>query len=319
MPAAAPQARRILRSAGDTRMTWPNSEPIAPPVTMIGPSAPNGRAGADGDRRRERLGDGRAGGDAALLGEHRLHRLGDAVAPDHRRPLGEQADDERRRATATTTSRGLAWRWVNDGGWKPRWPNMATLVIRAMRCSSTQAAPPPASQPDGASRGESAMRRGGRRPVHRGKIVSCDDMASGHTEAAPSGLTDEDFARLLAFRDGLRALPALERGAGAARRASRRRSTSCCWPCGATARTPSLGDVADHLLLRHHSAVELVDRAVRAGLVERVPTLTTTVSSASTAHRGGRPQAARPGSAAHLEELSRIGPRFAALWSHLPD
>ena len=42
MPAAAPDARRILRSLGDTRTTWPSSEPIAPPVTMMGPSAPNG-------------------------------------------------------------------------------------------------------------------------------------------------------------------------------------------------------------------------------------------------------------------------------------
>ena len=32
---------------------------------------------------------------------------------------------------------------------------------------------------------------------------------------------------------------------------------------------PSIGDVAEHLLLRHHSVVELVDRAERAGLVER--------------------------------------------------
>ena len=29
-------------------------------------------------------------------------------------------------------------------------------------------------------------------------------------------------------------------------------------------------EVAEHLLLRHHSVVELVDRAVTAGLVERV-------------------------------------------------
>ena len=42
MPAAAPAASRILRSDGETRMTWPSSEPMAPPVTMIGPSAPNG-------------------------------------------------------------------------------------------------------------------------------------------------------------------------------------------------------------------------------------------------------------------------------------
>ena len=32
---------------------------------------------------------------------------------------------------------------------------------------------------------------------------------------------------------------------------------------------PTIGDVAEHLLLRHHSAVELVNRAQAAGLVER--------------------------------------------------
>ncbi len=32
---------------------------------------------------------------------------------------------------------------------------------------------------------------------------------------------------------------------------------------------PSVGDIADYLLLRHHSAVELIDRAEAAGLVVR--------------------------------------------------
>jgi DNA-binding MarR family transcriptional regulator len=32
---------------------------------------------------------------------------------------------------------------------------------------------------------------------------------------------------------------------------------------------PTIGELAAHLLLRHHSAVELVDRAQRAGLVRR--------------------------------------------------
>ena len=35
-------------------------------------------------------------------------------------------------------------------------------------------------------------------------------------------------------------------------------------------RGPTIGEVSDHLLLRHHSAVELVNRAQAAGLVERV-------------------------------------------------
>ncbi len=32
---------------------------------------------------------------------------------------------------------------------------------------------------------------------------------------------------------------------------------------------PTIGEVADYLALRHHSAVELVDRAQRAGLLQR--------------------------------------------------
>ena len=35
-------------------------------------------------------------------------------------------------------------------------------------------------------------------------------------------------------------------------------------------RGPTIGEVADYLVLRHHSAVELVDRADSAGLVVRV-------------------------------------------------
>ncbi len=32
---------------------------------------------------------------------------------------------------------------------------------------------------------------------------------------------------------------------------------------------PTVGELADYLLLRHHSTVELIDRAVAAGLVQR--------------------------------------------------
>ena len=42
MPAAAPAASRIFRSSALMRTTCPTSEPSAPPVAMIGPSAPNG-------------------------------------------------------------------------------------------------------------------------------------------------------------------------------------------------------------------------------------------------------------------------------------
>src|SRR3546814_7558339 len=42
MPAAAPATNRVLRSDELMFSDWANSEPIAPPVMMIGPSAPNG-------------------------------------------------------------------------------------------------------------------------------------------------------------------------------------------------------------------------------------------------------------------------------------
>ncbi len=43
MPAAAPATSSVLRSAVDRWKNCANSEPKAPPVMMIGPSAPKGR------------------------------------------------------------------------------------------------------------------------------------------------------------------------------------------------------------------------------------------------------------------------------------
>ena len=42
IPAAAPATRRLRRSAAVRRKNWPTMEPTAPPVRMIGPSAPKG-------------------------------------------------------------------------------------------------------------------------------------------------------------------------------------------------------------------------------------------------------------------------------------
>src|SRR5215467_5309482 len=42
IPAAAPQASNVLRSVAVVRSSCPTNEPSAPPVAMIGPSAPNG-------------------------------------------------------------------------------------------------------------------------------------------------------------------------------------------------------------------------------------------------------------------------------------
>ncbi|MDQ1492721.1 MAG: hypothetical protein QOJ23_5235 [Actinomycetota bacterium] len=81
---------------------------------------------------------------------------------------------------------------------------------------------------------------------------------------------------------------------------------------------PTIGDVAESLLLRHHSAVELVDRAVAAGLVHR------TRDSAD--HRIVRLHLTPLGAqriselaAAHTEELARFAGRLRALWAGLDD
>jgi DNA-binding MarR family transcriptional regulator len=83
-------------------------------------------------------------------------------------------------------------------------------------------------------------------------------------------------------------------------------------------RGPAISDVAQYLLVRHNSAVELVDRAVRAGLVQRDPddddarvvrlTLTPLGSMRLEAMAG-----------ATMEEVARLAPRMAPLWAGLDD
>jgi len=81
-------------------------------------------------------------------------------------------------------------------------------------------------------------------------------------------------------------------------------------------RGPTMGEVADYLLLRHHSAVGLVDRADAAGLVERVRD--------HEDHRVVRVLLTPQGnkrletlSALHLEELERLALRLPSAWRGL--
>lgn len=81
-------------------------------------------------------------------------------------------------------------------------------------------------------------------------------------------------------------------------------------------RGPTIGELSDYLLSRHHSVVGLVDRAEGAGLVQRV--------TDPDDHRMVRVSLTRSGSehlerlgAQHLEELSRMAPRMRELWDGL--
>ena len=79
---------------------------------------------------------------------------------------------------------------------------------------------------------------------------------------------------------------------------------------------PTIGDIAELLLIRHHSAVELIDRAERAGLIERrrdpndqrVVRLALSRSGASKLQRV---------SEANLLEIRRLGREFRDVWTTL--
>jgi len=128
-------------------------------------------------------------------------------------------------------------------------------------------------------------------------------------------LDDRDFERLLGVRDGLRRFlrwsEAQAKAAGITP-AQHQLLLAIRGHRGA----PSVGDVSEHLLLRHHSAVELVDRAVAAGLVAR--------EADRDDHRVVRLRLTAAGerclhdlSATHLEELDRLSPRLRAVWTGL--
>ncbi len=81
---------------------------------------------------------------------------------------------------------------------------------------------------------------------------------------------------------------------------------------------PTIGDVAGYLMLRHHSAVGLVDRAAKAGMIERQedPGDRRVVRLRLTPLGLGTLQQL---SALHLEEIQRLTPRIQEISQGLKD
>ena len=79
---------------------------------------------------------------------------------------------------------------------------------------------------------------------------------------------------------------------------------------------PAIGDVAEWLQLRHHSTVELVDRAVDAGLLERTTDAEDRRRQRLTLTRKGAASLASL-SAAHREELRRFREEMAEILREL--
>jgi DNA-binding MarR family transcriptional regulator len=83
-------------------------------------------------------------------------------------------------------------------------------------------------------------------------------------------LTGEDYENLLTFRASLRRfLHWSETQARTAGLTPAQHQLMLAVKGHPGAQGPAIGDLAGYLMLRHHSTVELVDRAVAAGLVER--------------------------------------------------
>lgn len=123
-------------------------------------------------------------------------------------------------------------------------------------------------------------------------------------------LSDATYAQLLALRTSLRRFERWsERQARAAGLTPAQHQLLLAVRGHADRRGPTVGEVADYLLLRHHSVVELVDRADAAGLIRR--------ERDGDDHRVVRLRLTPTGaerlealSALHLEELARLTARL---------
>lgn len=130
-------------------------------------------------------------------------------------------------------------------------------------------------------------------------------------------LTDADYEDLLTLRTGLRRfLRWSEQQADEAGLTPAQHQLLLAVRGHSDRRGPTIGEVADYLLLRHHSVVGLIDRADGAGLVERVrdPDDHRIVRLQLTASGTNRLEAL---SAQHLEELQRLARKLPSVWRGL--
>ena len=130
-------------------------------------------------------------------------------------------------------------------------------------------------------------------------------------------LSDADYEDLLALRTGLRRfLRWSEQQAEAVGLTPAQHQLLLAVRGHTDRRGPTVGEVADYLMLRHHSAVGLVDRAEEAGLVIRARDLDD--------HRVVRLQLTAAGnkrlealSELHRDELQRLTLRLPSAWRGL--
>jgi DNA-binding MarR family transcriptional regulator len=132
-----------------------------------------------------------------------------------------------------------------------------------------------------------------------------------------SSLTTKEYQHLLALRTGLRRfLHWSEEQAHSAGLTPSHHQLLLAVRGHDDPRGPTIGDVADYLLLRHHSAVELAQRAEGLGLIQRVadPDDGRVVRLVLT-DRGS--DALEQLTALHVEELARLADDLRPVWDGL--
>ncbi|HEV7209518.1 MAG TPA: MarR family transcriptional regulator [Mycobacteriales bacterium] len=131
-------------------------------------------------------------------------------------------------------------------------------------------------------------------------------------------LSDMDYRKLLEFRTRLRHFDKWSREqAGELGLTHTQHQLLLAIRGHPDGRGPTMGEVATYLVVRHHTAVELVDRTQELGLVERQGDVSDhrVVRLALTGEGQARLRAL---TALHLEELRRLAPTLDALVTDLP-
>jgi DNA-binding MarR family transcriptional regulator len=130
-------------------------------------------------------------------------------------------------------------------------------------------------------------------------------------------LSQADFTRLLQLRTGLRRfLRWSEQQAKAAGLTPAKHQLLLAIRGHGNESGPTVGEIADYLVLRHHSAVGLIDRAVADGLVSRNRDAQSKSIVRITLTDEGM-ERLEALSEAHLEELAHLAPTMRALWDAL--
>lgn len=137
---------------------------------------------------------------------------------------------------------------------------------------------------------------------------------TGPAVAHPPALSEADYQRLAELRYALRRF--LHWSAEQAKQAGltpSQHQLMLAIRAWSDERGPTVGDIASVLLVRHHSAVGLVDRAQEAGLIvrKRDPDQHSLVRLHLTETGAAR---LRSLSELHLRELAQLAPGMRALW-----